>query len=603
MSLFSSVLGMSSGRELDGYVKFSWVSSLYVKGMISTFKIPGEVKDLVQKEYSVRVTDGTILSALHVCTRENLGTKQPTILIRSPYGKDIILIGTAILASMGYHLIVQDCRQDFRDDAVKQYPLSKEGEDGIDTIRWIEQQCFFDGNIGMFGPSYLGQCQYAVVDLLKSEGITSVKAFLPINASASIISAIYPCGVLNLELLARWNYLVFHVHSPGKGGFEKIWNAFSTQSVMKKVYNRLPLVEIDSIVVGREVPWIRDVISYPDEHDPFWKQSHAKLRLCEISNCPPVHFFIGWYDIFLLGALHDYKDAMVAEIDCKLTIGPWGHWDIMQQYRESFPAAAEWFGKYLRGIEPEVKPRVRIYVLGLDVWMGMSHFPPIEAKKHAMMIHANGSISTDDKEEDFGTLQYEYDPRDPTPVIGGPSFDFHNYGPKNCSKMETREDILVFTSDILDSDVNIIGSVSLEMYVWSSNPRADFVFRICNVTPKGESLVLCDTIGTLKPDLLKLEDVSVGGSFQKINLSFMRLTIPGIANVFKKGHQIRVHITSGAHPRWVRNPGCAKPHHLATEADLQTSQQLIAFGKYMDHLLSPRISFDSIEDISKLPLL
>jgi putative CocE/NonD family hydrolase len=110
--------------------------------------------------------------------------------------------------------------------------------------------------------------------------------------------------------------------------------------------------------------------------------------------------------------------------------------------------------------------------------------------------------------------------------------------------------VLVYSSDVLSEDVTIIGDVVADLYVRSSLDHTDFFVRLCDVSPKGTSTNVCDAILRLGPG---------DGEVQPDGTSHLRMTLSPTANSFRRGHRIRVQVSSGAHPLYARNTGSGEP--------------------------------------------
>jgi hypothetical protein len=151
--------------------------------------------------------------------------------------------------------------------------------------------------------------------------------------------------------------------------------------------------------------------------------------------------------------------------------------------------------------------------------------------------------------------RYRYDPADPTPAVGGTSTV--NGGPRDNQALERRPDVLTFTSAPVESALEVIGPVSAELHVTSSRAHTDFFARLCDVDPKGRSVNVTD-------GLLRL---TAGGPRQ------IRIDLWPTAHQFRPGHRIRLQVSSGAHPRYARNPGTGEP--LATATTLSVAEQTI----------------------------
>jgi putative CocE/NonD family hydrolase len=126
---------------------------------------------------------------------------------------------------------------------------------------------------------------------------------------------------------------------------------------------------------------------------------------------------------------------------------------------------------------------------------------------------------------------------------------FRGAGRADNTKLEARPDVLTYTTAALDRDVEVIGDVSAEIWFQSSLPYADVFVRLCDVDPRGRSYNVCDGL------------VSLTGADQT---ACATVRLWPTAHRFKEGHRIRVQVSSGAFPRFARNPGTGEPRVTAT---------------------------------------
>ena len=137
-------------------------------------------------------------------------------------------------------------------------------------------------------------------------------------------------------------------------------------------------------------------------------------------------------------------------------------------------------------------------------------------------------------------------------------------GPKDNRSLEARPDVLVYTSAVLEQDMEVIGPLTADLYVRSSLEYTDFFARLCVVEASGKSINLCDGILRLTPDSISPQP---DGSLH------ISIEVWPTAYRFRKGQRIRAQISSGAHPRFVRNSGTGEP--LATGTKLRVADQTI----------------------------
>ena len=219
--------------------------------------------------------------------------------------------------------------------------------------------------------------------------------------------------------------------------------------------------------------------------------------------------------------------------------------------------------------------------MGSRRWVELSDWPP-NADEQVWYLGAGGRLG---RSKPSGTPQppdrYRYDPASPTPSIGGPSLNWSSAGSKDQRKRETRPDVLTYTSEALNEDLTVIGPLRADLCLRSSLEHTDFFVRLCDVTPRGRSKNLSDGIVRLRPgDVSKSAD----GSF------FVQIAMWPTANTFKRDHRIRLQVSSGAHPLFVRNFGTGEPLRSAT--GLRPADQEVLHDA--DHLSSLVLPVSSI---------
>jgi hypothetical protein len=305
----------------------------------------------------------------------------------------------------------------------------------------------------------------------------------------------------------------------------------------------LPATEADYKAIGKTVDFYQLWLNHLDPAHPIWQQTlipHEQINA-------PAHLIGGWYDFFLRGVLEDYTRLQRAGKNPYLTIGAWHHFS-NAIYLEGLREGLRWFDKYLKEQEhPQLPPRqkhVKLYVMGSNGWREMDEFPPKSQSTH-FYLHRHHQLIREVRADETAYEYYCYDPANPTPILGGAQFSPYA-GRKDNRPLEARTDVLTYTTPTLDHDVEIIGYVRLELYVKSSLDYTDFFGRLCDVHPNGYSANICDGLFRIVPDK---EAISPDGS-RKITIDMW-----ATAHCFKAGHRIRLLISSGAHPHWMRNLG------------------------------------------------
>jgi putative CocE/NonD family hydrolase len=315
----------------------------------------------------------------------------------------------------------------------------------------------------------------------------------------------------------------------------------------------LPVGEADVEVSGSAKTFFRDWLAHPQADDTYWRDRDHSRRIHEVE--APVHLFSGWYDFFLRELLDDYQTLINAGKTPYLRIGPYPHGSLgmmAEVLRETFA----WFDLHLKG-EPDkarTKP-IRLYVMGADEWREFDAWPP-PADETRYHLHPDGQLWAEAPPIDSPPDRYRYDPADPTPAVGGPLFGMSGKrGAVDNRELESRPDVLVYTTPPLERDVEVVGPVRLELYAASNLQHADFFGRLCDVYPDGKSINVCDGLVRLEPG----EEET-----QQDDASRLEIGMWATAYRFRRGHSIRLQVSSGAHPRWNRNLGTGEPIAMAT---------------------------------------
>jgi putative CocE/NonD family hydrolase len=480
----------------------------------------------------------------------------PSVLLRSPYGRRNVggLLG-ALYARRGFRLVVQSCRGSFGSGGGFR-PQFDERADGLATLRWIERQPWFDGRLAMSGPSYLGYVQWAIA----SEAGDRLAALCPHITMSNLAAHWYAGGSFSLDDAIGWTAMV-STQERRFAGLARLLRRMERR--VAHHIDALPLLTLDERILGREVPFWRDFVTHASLDDPFWGPADHSKRIADVR--APVAMVAGWYDIFLPVQLADYRTLAAAGNPPWLVVGPWTHTapaGMAEQLRDSIA----WLGAHLRGDRSLLRnDPVRLYVMGAGEWRGFDRWPPPGYRAEAWHLHAGGRLA---REAPFASEpdRYRYDPADPTPIVGGTLLSARA-GRRDQRTTEARADVLSYTSEPLERDVEVIGEVEASIFVSSSLGHFDVFVRVCDVDERGRSTNVCDGIQRVEPGR---------GTPRADGVLPVRVSLWPTAQRFRRGHRIRVQVSSGAHPRFVRNLGTGEP--IATGTALRASEQSIQHG-------------------------
>jgi putative CocE/NonD family hydrolase len=509
------------------------------------YKLPPRLSGTVRtRNIRVPMHDGVTLETDHYAP--TLKGDHPTILMRLPYGIAGFSTVAECYAERGYHVVIQACRGTGRSGGEFD-PLSHEREDGLATLDWLDQQPWYDGRLGTSGPSYLGYAQWAICDALPATSAMATKV-----TSAEFRSIVFPGGAFHLSLWLSWLQTVEGIRKSPHIFAQRMFLGGIERRTLK-VSMKLPLADADRRLTGHDVAfwkrWITEGVG--PNTDRFWQALDHTHRLGP--RTPPNHFISGWYDFMLDQLLRDYETLVLSGHRPYLTIGPWFHVSNELQ-KESMRATLAWMDAHLLGDKSGLREApVRIFISGLNVWNDFDTYPPGVPDTQIWHLHP-GKVLSQRPVKASPPDTYRYDPRRPTPSIGGAMFAFRGAGPVNNAKLEARGDVLTYTSEPLFTAVTIIGNVRAILYARASLPHADFFVRLCDVDERGVSTNICDGFVRMSPASAAMpEDI------WKINLK-----LHATAHTFLRNHRIRVLVASGAHPRYARNTGTDEPLATAT---------------------------------------
>jgi putative CocE/NonD family hydrolase len=496
---------------------------------------PPQTRDVViERDLRVPMRDGAILLADRWAPRAG-GDCLPTAVYRSPYGRRGLL-GTGLarpLAERGFQVLIQSVRGTFGSGGEFD-PFRREREDGLATLEWVVKQPWFGGTIVLAGLSYLGYVQWAVADQLPPE----VKAMVPqVTESALTLEFLRPDG-LTLETPFAWG-----VQVDGQERRGAFLRQLRQTSKLRRTLPVLPLGQADVAAIGHHSDYIQDVLTQ-DAHSPRWAGIDHSPSVADVT--VPVSSIGGWYDIFLPGQLRDFRVLQDAGRQARLTVGPWTH--VSQDgVREAITEILSFGLACARGDQLPSRSAVRLYVMGEEAWRDFDAWPPPGYLGQRFYLQPGGALGSEPA-PDAAPDRYRYDPADPTPAAGGVRM-VGTAGRVDNTELEARADVLTYSTPPLQQDTEVIGEVTAEIWFRSSLAHADVFARLCDVDDRGRSYNVCDGL------------VSLSGADQ-LGLASVRMW--PTAYKFKRGHRIRVQVSSGAFPRYARNPGSGEPHATAT---------------------------------------
>ena len=501
------------------------------------------------------------------------GRKFPTVLLRTPYNNTGFGPGEHAFIGRGYAVVRQDCRGRF--DSEGRFDPLREDEDGYDTIAWIRAQPWSDGRVGMYGSSYNGLTQLTAA-WTRPEGLLAI---CPSVMGRDLFKdLVYHNGVFGLAIAVGWGMGVAG-HS-GQGNDTTDW---------ERVFRHLPLMTMDE-AGGYRLDYVREWLSHP-VYDATWARVSVENHYRDF-DAPAVHTG-GWYDMYSDGVVRNFCGMRAqagprARGAQKLIMGPWGHGlgtraigqlDFGEQAAVGLQGVYDrWLDRWVKGEQNGIdrEAPVRIFIMGANVWRDEQEWPLARAVETPFYLAAEGPANslygkgglTRRPGSATETDAYVYNPDNPVPTLGGCASRTAT-GPNDHTPIERRDDVLVYTSEVLQEPVEVTGFVRAVLYAASDAPDTDFVARLCDVHPDGRSIIICDGIARARfREGLDREVMMTPGTVYKFEID-MSVT----SNAFLPGHRIRVEITSSCFPRFCRNLNTGEP--VATGTRMQTARQTV----------------------------
>jgi len=528
----------------------------------------------VKVERAVKATmrDGTQLVA--DVYRPDMPGKFPLLLQRTPYNRTMSSDFSPQTfafraASRGYVVIMQDVRGRFASEG-EFYPFKYEEHDGYDTVEWAAALPYSDGRVAMFGASYVGATQ-----MLTAIGAPPhlVALFPCITASDYHDNWVYQSGAFVQGFMEHWTSELAE---------DTLGRRVHLSMLEGRHERQLPVAEYPIFDIGTEeglAPYFWDWLKHPS-NDAYWEKWSIEKRYANIT--VPAYHVGGWYDMFLGGTLRNYvgikqhggSDA--ARRGQRLIIGPWYHraapfdgktGDVdfgRSAFFDQTDLALRWFDYVLKGVKNglEKEKPVSIFVMGENVWREEDDWPLARAEITRFYLHSEGNANSASGDGALsiepapreGSDQYVYNPAEPTPTFA-PARDQR--------PVESRSDVLVYSTEPLKNAVEVTGPIAIELYVSSSAPDTDFTAKLVDVSPDGFAVNLTDGIirGRYRNSAEHPELMTPGTPY-KITIDMW-----ATSNLFKAGHRIRLEVSSSNFPRFERN--------LNTGEEQSTSKRMI----------------------------
>ncbi len=560
-----------------------------------------------QRNVMVPLSDGVKLATdvyLPAKGGKAIEGKYPTILTRTPYNKDGARSLGEYYAARGYAFVAQDTRGRYGSEGVWHW-MNDDGPDGVDCAAWIGKQPWSDGQIGMIGTSYVGGTQHA----LAMEKSPELKTVIPVDAvSNQGYASMRNGGAFEMRF---WNWIFLNA---GRGS-RQVRDAGTAAMFKEMADNRHQYLEHLPLRPGttplKHAPeyesWLIEAMSH-GANDEYWAQNNI-IDYGHKYKDMPVYLVGGWYDSWASNTTANYM-SLSPKIrgPVYLIMGPWihGQQGSSKHGQVSFGEEAaiadplqwrlEWYDHWLKGLDNSVGKSapfatpVRIFVMGTGdgrktadgllnhggYWRDEHEWPLKRAVATSFYLQPQGGLATQPPQGNSSSTSYQFDPRNPVPTIGGNISSGNDImlqgawdqrgGPHVWNfqaplPLSARNDVVVFQTEPLPADVEVTGEIEVELWVSSSAVDTDFTAKLIDVYPASEDypggfdLNIGDGIrrARYRNSLVKEEPLTPG------EICKVTVKLYPTSNVFKKGHRIRVDVSSSNFPRFDVNPNSGEP--------------------------------------------
>lgn len=511
-----------------------------------------------ERRVVMKTRDGVILRSDIV--RPDDENRHPTILIRTPYGRAIVVPAYEWLAKRGYVVVVQDVRGRGASDG-EWDPLNKEVADGDDTLNWIAAQSWSDGGVGMIGGSYLGFVQWAAA--VNQNPV--LKCIIPqVSPPDPMHNLPWDHGCFMLTPGLWWSRIVMERQANMAAAGQGISDF--------KPFKTLPVSKVDDAMFKKNIPFFDLWLKRPRIEDwkgSFWMNQIDKVKI-------PVMHVSGTWDGDGIGTMLHWERLKKAGGNQWMVFGPWEHGFNMktkfgdQDYGPT--AVLELDSVYLRFFDTHLKgkdvklddqPRVRFFVTGSNKWAETSSWPPLNTTPRTLYLNggkANGKASKGALATVPGKSKDTmiYDPLKLKVPEKGFDVDSSTTTTK-VKRSEFREADLLYASEPFKEPTSIT-NLTANLFVSTSAKDANFHVSVFDEAPDGKLMVICQG-GNGALSFLK-----GGGKAIRPNQVYQVDLKPWFfAHTFPKGHRLSIRVTNDLFPQFARNPGTGESLFTATK--------------------------------------
>jgi putative CocE/NonD family hydrolase len=556
---------------------------------------------VVQKNVTIPMRDGVRLAAdLYRPARDGrkVAGRFPALLSRTPYNKAGVEREGRYFAERGYVVVANDVRGRYGSDGTWRL-IADDPQDGLEVVEWIARQEWSDGKIGTFGTSYPGGTQHALAEMNPPHLTTMI----PVDSVSNCgVSGMRHGGAFELRFM-NWIFQIGAPNSKAALANPPLQQALTESGRrIREHTDTLPIRPGTTPlrVVPEYESWLVEAMRSGPEA-PFWhiKGMSVVDHIAEYADVPVLHI-TGWYDSWTRQVTMNYEALTKAKKSPqRLVIGPWVHGGQNASTAGEIEFTREagidlrafqvrWYDRWLKGDKNGVDEDspVLLYVMGTGddrrspggrlqrggFWRAEREWPIQRARATTFYLGKEGTLTQKTPESQSASTTFTFDPRHPVPTIGGNissnqglmasgGFDQRarddSHAALNRLPLSERQDVLVFRTEPLEHNMEVTGTTLVKLWISSTAPDTDFTAKLIDEIPPnpdyplgfdlnlGDSIIRTRYREGLDHQAPPLEP----GEIAEITIALY----PN-ANVFKKGHRIRVDVSSSNYPRFDVNP-------------------------------------------------
>ncbi len=551
-----------------------------------------------KREAQIPMRDGIKLHVAVYSPRDKSKT-YPIMMNRTcystqPYGPDRFpgRLGTSkFMDDEGYIFVHTDVRgrwnsegtfDNMRPHVPGNLPID-ESSDTYDTIEWLLANVpNNNGRVGIWGISYPGFYSAAA---LPEHHPALVAASPQAPISDFFFDDFHHNGAYLLSYFLATATFGYQHNGPTQSSWYKTPPPSSNDAWT--FYQAIePLGESSKAYFGEDNFFWQELMSHPN-YDEFWQKRSILPHLKNVkTNVMVVGGLFDAEDLY--GPLHIYQalEKNNPGINNSIVMGPWGHgdWarasknavvgnvpfgtDIAESYQRDIEAV--FFRYYLKDEGPKPDFEARVFDTGTRQWQTFDKWPPARASDGALFLNAEGQLSTqptDDPQKSFA--EFTSDPSNPVPYRDRQliklQFTPRQYMSDNQKFATTRDDVLVFSTEVLNESITIAGNIDAQLFVSTDHTDCDWVVKLIDVYPDNhpqlpgtpEGIVLAGYQQMVRGDIIRgrfRNSFEKPEAFQPNTVTEVNVPLQDILHTFKPGHRIMVQVQSSWFPLIDLNP-------------------------------------------------